>query len=801
MTSKAIFKMARPFSLPPTLHRYAVGGLLLLGLGSGVAVAAETEDRRLRTIEEVTVTARRVEESLQDTPISVSAFSSRELTQIGVSEAGDIAHYTPNLAMRKQSGSLDDFAVGIRGVANGEPSLAIDPTVGMYVDGIYLARSTGLAFDIVDLQRIEVLRGPQGALFGRNTIGGAINIVTEKPADAFAFKQQVTLGDEDHQRYHTTIDTGRHAGVAAKISALYTQRDGEVTSRNTGATQGRQESQGLRLALNWQPVDTLSVDYTFDLFERESNATINQLSHVRPTVSDPSSPFYGGPYFEQAEAASSKDRVSRLPVRNSDDGNNLSEIEGHALTLAWDVSANLTMKSITSYRDWDKRQYAPMDYASFPADGATLIDAGTGLPVPAGTLVAIFDTRRDSDQHQWTQELQLIGSALDDRLTYTTGLYYFEEKGDEHNPQSLVIPTCLALGEPGCAARGTSLALELPFFAYSTDNLSWALYGELTYELAPRLEATLGYRYTEDEKQTELTNTLDNMLQTVADEDSWTDFSPSLTVNYRVSDQLSTYFKVSTGYRSGGYNVRATRVQDFVTPFDQEEILSYEIGWKSDLLNDTLRFNGAVFSMEYTDQQIAQFSAGTGGGASIITNAGESTTSGMELELVWLPTAGLKIMANYGYINQKYDEFETGIVDPVSGFPTGVNGDIADSASEIRYSPEHSGSLALEYQFAPWRYGQLTLRADATYTGEISFHPQYDLYDVSDEYTLLNARAALATIPVGGNGNLEVALWGRNLADEEYREFGIDFGSLGYAINSYGPLRSIGIDFVYTLNR
>lgn len=777
--------------------------LLLLAMSSVSAHAAgETvADQRASVLEEVTVTARRVEESLQDAPISITAFSSGELEAIGVSEAGDIAQYTPNLSMRKQSGSQDDYAIGIRGVANGEPALTIDQTVGLYIDGVYLARSTGLAFDIVDMERIEILRGPQGTLFGRNTIGGAINIVTEGPREEAAYRQQASFGNRDFQRHRITMDTGRYGGFAAKISLLDTQRQGELTSLYNGNRLGGSEGQAARLALNWSPSEQFMADYSFDYYTRESNASINQLSAVRDTVSNPGSPFYGGPIYAAARDAASAQRVRQLPVQATDSRDNRSRISAHAFTMAWDLGPALTLKSISSYRDWDKDQFDAMDYASFPSDGATVLNAATGQPVAAGTLVPLFDTRRDSEQQQFTQEIQLIGSLLDERLRFTTGLYYFEEQGKEHNPQSLVIPTCLALATPACPAAGTSLYLTLPHFAYEIDNSSWSVYGEISYTISPDLDLAFGYRYTRDRKHTQLTNTLDNMLQTVSDGSTWSNFNPSITLSYRLNDAINTYAKVATGYRSGGYNARATRVEDFLTPFDEEHITSYEIGWKSDLADNTLRFNAALYHMRYEDQQIAQFAAGSGGGASIISNAGESTTSGLELEATWLPSAGLRLVASYGLIDQSFDSFETGVIDPVSGFPLGFNADISDSASEIRYAPRHTGAVIAEYTLDPARYGQLSFRVDATYTGAITFHPQYDLYDRAAGYTLLNARATLMDIPLGGKGSLNIALWGENLNDKAHRDFGIDFGSLGYAINSYGRMRSYGVDISYQFNR
>lgn len=774
-------------------------------------VSAQKVDNRSTEIEEVIVTAQKVEESLQDTPVSVSAFGSEELMQIGVSEAKDVANFTPGLTMRKQSSSQDNYAVGIRSVSSGETALAIDPTVGIYQDGVYIARSTGAAFDIVDLQRIEVLRGPQGTLFGRNTIGGAINIVTAKPKGEFAFKQALTYAARDKRVYHTTVDTPAMGNVAAKFSVRTSKHDGQHESVYTGETLGSGEAQAFRVALNWVPREDMSVDYVYDKSDRESNTATTQLSHVRATYANPASPTFGGAYYVAAAAGADSERRGKLFMTNDSVDETASDIDGHAVTFSWDWLENSTVKSITSYREWDSLSRAT-EFGSFPVTFGTMFDLSGRFgpaftPIPGGTLIPIFSAQRVSSQQQWSQEFQVTGTLMDDKLSYIVGLYYFEEQADETNPQAFVLPTCVAAAA-ACANPtfvGTSVLIGLPFFAYGTDNSSSALYGQFTYNLMPDLDVTLGYRYTKDEKETTLTNTLDGATtpSTVVDDDSWSNFNPSLIVDYRFNDELSSYFRVSTGYRSGGYNVRASTTSAFRTPFDEENILSYEVGVKSDLLDRKLRLNASVYHTEYEDRQVAQFTAGSGGASTNIVNAGENTVDGFELEALYMPFIGARVIATYAYIDVDNEEFITSKVNPVTGFPTGnTNVDIAgNGALDNVYAPQHSGSLALEYTFAPKDWGQLTLRVDTTYTDEISFHPQLNLFDESDDHHLVNARATLTDIPLFKEGNVTIAAWGKNLENKEYRDFGIDFGLLGFAVNNYGELRSWGLDFIYEYNR
>ncbi|WP_372759518.1 TonB-dependent receptor, partial [Litorivivens sp.] len=432
--------------------------------------------------------------------------------------------------------------------------------------------------------------------------------------------------------------------------------------------------------------------------------------------------------------------------------------------------------------------------------------SGSPSLVPAGTLVPIFSALRDNYHRQITQEFQFTGKVLDERLSYTAGVYLFQEEATEDNPQQFVLPTSFianaltGLTLPPLAAAASATWLGAPF-AYEMENASQAVYGQFTYNVFTDFDVTLGLRYTRDQKETTLQNNLDGGdTVRVTSDDEWSNFSPTFSLDYRFSDQLSSYLRIANGYRSGGYNVRAQTTSAFTTPFDPEEITSYEIGIKSDLFDRRLRLNVSLFQMDYTDRQIAQFEAGSGGASSVIVNAGESVTRGLEVESVFIPTPGLRLIANYGFLDVEYKEFIAGPVNPQTGFSSGANRDISDEVTENLYAPEHSGAVAVEYRMAPWSFGQLTLRVDATYVDAISFHPQLFLYDQTEAYSLLNARATLADIPMG-SGNLKLALWGKNLSNEEYREFGIDFGLLGFAVNNYGVLRRAGIDLVYEFGK
>ncbi|MFT7470001.1 MAG: iron complex outermembrane receptor protein [Candidatus Pseudothioglobus sp.] len=792
------------------MKRFSIASLVLAVTAATPAVA-QMVDKRSAAIEEIIVTARKVEESLQDTPVSVAVFSSADLEQMGVNEARDIANFTPNLRMQKQSGSQDNYAIAIRGVSSGETALTIDPTVGVYMDGVYLARTTGLAFDIVDLKRIEVLRGPQGTLFGRNTIGGALNIITEKPKGEFAYKLAFGVGTRGYNRVITSIDTPEMGPVAVKFSLIKNTKERDLTSLYNGDTLGDSAGEAFRLAARWRAADTVAVDYIYDKSDRDSNTNTQQLSHVRAIYADPNSQFYGGRYYEQAAASASTERLSVLPMINTDPDESNSDIDGHTITIEWDIRDDLLVKSISNVREWNSAARGS-EFSAFPVenlgDVVDLRNGGNSL-VPVGTLVPLFSAKRENFHRQITQEFQFTGKLLGDRLNYAAGLFLFHEEATEDNPQEFVLPTRFIAG---ALTGAPPLPVPLPVaasatwlnapFAYDMENASQAVYGQFTYNIFTDFDVTVGLRYTRDQKESTLQNNLDGATSPVrvTSDDEWSNFSPSFSLDYRWSDQLSTYFRIANGYRSGGYNVRAQTSSSFTKPFGPEEITSYELGFKSDLLDRRLRLNMSVFRMDYTDRQIAQFEAGSSGASSVIVNAGESVTQGLEMESVFIPTPGLKLIANYGYLDVEYIEFISGPVDPVTGFSAGENRDVSDEVTDNLYAPKHSAALAIEYQLAPWNLGQLTLRVEATYVDSISFHPQLFLYDQTEAYSLINARATLAAIPMG-SGNFKIAAWGKNLANEEYREFGIDFGLLGFAVNNYGEMRSAGIDFVYEFNR
>lgn len=769
------------------LQRWTVGFCLGAGTPLLWAQAAVDRERRATMIEEVVVTAQRREERLQEAPIAITAFSSAALEAYGADNMLDISEFTPNFTAVNTTSSNHNIAASIRGIASSEPALAQDPKVGFYLDGVYLAKNSGAVFDVGELQRIEVLRGPQGTLYGKNTTGGAINLITAKPSGEFGLRQQLTFGNRGRMIAKTGLDLPAIGSVAARLSYLKSEHDGLAGNHNPNTAVrafGTEDTEAYRIALRWQPSDGFTADYAYDRTDAESVAKAQQLSHVNPAYANAVvvtslDPFIVQPVnpFQQildAGAVSGKRRLGSFSLDAVQPEH--VTLEGHNLTLSL-LLDDIELRSITGYREYRSVAKPGLRGAS-DFDGGDWAEPIFHLGTPASNGVR-------KRQKQFSQEFQLIGNLLDERLLYTAGVYYFEEDGRESSNQWNALIFLPAGTIPGLDFDGLyrqELILGPPpgglGESYSIDNESWAVYGQATYIplwLERRLSVTLGLRYTEDKRSARILDATPNW----AASEKWSNLTPSLTLEYTLNDSVNAYAKVSSGYNAGSYPVRASSQEAFNLTVDEETVTSFELGLKSDWLDRRLRFNAAAFLYDYDDLQVSDFQAGS----TILVNAGKARISGFEFELTAIPWPGLTASLNYGYLDYEYREFEVGGVD------------VSDQARPP-YAPRHTASGSLEYQFDPWAFGQWVLRADVSHTSGYHFDPFNFQYDAADERTLLNGRIALRDMPLAA-GRLQLALWGKNLTNEAYRDFGVDFGDLGFAVNTWGELRSYGIDIIY----
>jgi len=685
---------------------------------TGTVCAQEAE---VATLEEVTVTAQRREESMQETPIAITAFAGEALEAQRVTNVMDLMNKVPSLTLVPFAGTRAAPNLFIRGMGNLNAQTTKDNATGIYIDGVPVGRSIGLATDIADLERVEVLRGPQGTLWGRNTTAGAINFITKRPDDQLSFGVRLTAGSWEQRSGRVKINVP----VTDKlfVRAVYMRGEDDGWIDNLNATLPNQinfnedrKKQAMRLAVRFAPTENFTADYAYD------NSEMMFGNHFYQVI--------GGPTAVPGRQESSN---SVLGLHPSD-----TEVGGHSLTLAWELGS-VTLKSISGYRDLDSR--TDMNF----------IDAFTQGNVQA--------------QHQFSQELQVIGNVLGGRVKYAAGLFYFEEGSHEAITSSF--------------AGGALIDSWLVW----ADGTSAAIYGQATWTppiLNDRMDLTLGVRYTEDSRKATKTYLNPGFTpaltgQVVAGDRDFSSFNPAVTVAYRFSDAIHGYGKFSTGYRAGGFNTQSTPA--FFGPgFNEENVEAWEVGLKSDLLERRLRVNLAAFRSKYTDLQVDQRRT-----PAIFTdtlNAGSATVKGVELESVAIIGRGLSANIFYSWLDGEYGSYIDNGVDYAS-------------ARYMQNAPKNQLGAGFEYAFPHFGIGDLTLSVD--YRKQDEFYANPLAYSLSPGYEVWNARLQLAAIPVP-QGTLRLAAWARNLADERYR---LATTNLGQMAAQFGPPRAMGVDLSY----
>jgi iron complex outermembrane receptor protein len=724
-------------------------------------------------LEEIVVTARKTEERLQTTPISVSAFSSAMLEKQNIQTVERISNFAPNVEISQAAGTGSAAEVYIRGIGQADYELYIDPPVSMYVDGVLMARPVTTLLDLVDLERIEVLRGPQGTLFGRNTTGGAINVLTKGPSNAFGIQQKLGYGSDDEFVSRTILDTGElwDTGLKAKFAFSHHQRDGWIRNLNTTPDHdpGKLDTNGIWFDLHGDFGENFSFDYRADYTEIYSQPITSEMTVARPDVIAyfGQSPKFGGDPFQISP--NYQDTV-RLPANQVPD--QYDEILGHSLTLNYDVSDELRFKDIVAYRSVAMDEHPPQGEGNLRGP---LITGGVGDVNPFYTL-HIHDR-----QYQISNEFQVTGTF--NRFKYVAGLYYFEENGSGKNANFFTFLATPTLGFNIVTDR-----------IYGLDSKSYAAYGQASYTppiLEDKLELTAGLRYTRDEKtlsETDYNSAAPGPPQAQNLANNWHNLSFLTTASYHWTDNLMTYITVSTGYKSGGYNPGALQA-----PYNPEKAMAYEAGLKSDWFDKRLRLNASIFQTNYDDAQINQFIVTPNGLATVVTNAGKATYRGGELEMTALIGESWQADFSFGYVDPQYQTYLT------FDQATGKNINVADEA-KFPYVSKASLSLGIQYQFAPMEWGDLLARVDYSFKSARVFFPLNRLNPFNDQvasnaYHDLSARLLLEHIPVGAWAkDMKGEFFVTNLLDHHDRVAGIDFGALGFGTDTYNRPRAFGFN-------
>ncbi len=735
-------------------------------------------------VEVINITARKVSENLQQSPLSVSAFSADSIESLGIGDTQDISSMAPNLYMTQTPGSSANMALAIRGVAGAEPLLTREQGVAIYMDGAYIARVTGAIMDLVDIERIEVLRGPQGTLYGRNSTGGAVNFISAKPTEDFNFMQRLGSGSYGRLESVTRINTGEMLpGLAAKLSYVHHEENGYRNNRlqadknDFGAT----NTDAFRIALGWDATENLRLDYAFDDSNQVGRGPGFQLVAISPTLSG----ALTAGFVNVNNLQIGKQAFNSLA--NDFDGPSEHTIRGHNLTLDWDLGfTHLT--TIVTQRSWDNTEKGT------ELDGNDLGPVGV-LTLPFFSFAFLpdpnlFDATNERHQNQWSAETRLDGD-IGEQIKYVAGFYYFNEDFDEDNFQRFLFPF---------SPFAPPLSLSNPF-KYSGDSRSWALFANSTWTLPfdfldDRLSVSAGVRYSDDQKSFDRTSPISS-----SGSDSWTSVDWDVAVNYAATDNINIYFRGASAYKAGGYNLRSAL--PVIDAFDPERVKSVEIGAKTEWWDNRARLNVTGFWSISTNRQTDVFAAGPGGATSITINAGEAVIPGVEIEGTLIPIDGLTFDGNFGFISPKYNEYN--IVD--SG--TGAVVNLAHEAA-FGYTPDITASLGAEYATAPLGSSGivLTARIDGRFTDSRVWSPLDDerssnqpvvtaFRDILEDpsYWLMDMRLTVSEISLTERAKVRASLYGKNVLDENYMLSGIDFGALGFAGGAYGQGATWGIDF------
>ncbi|MBN6149274.1 TonB-dependent receptor [Xanthomonas sp. AmX2] len=738
--------------------------LALAALAAGPAFAQEapqaTATRQASdpvTLDQVVVSAQKRETNLQETPISVSVLNDEELKDRSAISLGSLADGSiPSLRVAPFATRSSALNIGIRGIgASGDANQpARDQGVGVYVDGVFLGRAQGLGTALYDVERIEVLKGPQGTLFGRNTEGGAISIVTKAPTGEFGLRTSFGVSNYDGYSSGMHLDLPRAGQVSFKIDAVQARRGGTTDNPMRGQEDfNGYGKRGARLSALWQPSDSFEALYALD---HSYDATTPYHAQYLGGGSARRGPLLGaGAQRDRRDAA-----IIGVPQEE-----NVGKTDGHLLNLTWTLSDDLQLKSISSYRQLEQGQF------------------DNGLNDAISTFAPNGEFGRYSlaqfYQHQYSQEFQLIGNTA--QVEYVAGAFYYHETvGD--NAQT---PNTLRWNADGSAYTTINQPLDLGRVridrASKAEADSVGVFGQATWTPASieDLHLTAGGRWTQDDKEGRL-HTLNGAASNLAFEGSWSRFDPMLNVAYDLGEDAMVYAKWSTGFKAGGANSRSISYRAFAP----EEVEAIELGAKTQFWDDRARLNLALFSATVKDRQM-DFYLPLGPGqtrtVSDTTNAStDGKSKGAELELSVMPLDGLTLSLDYAYTK----------ADPLSAPNPYVAGNPLVTVLPL-YAPENAGSVGIDY-LLPLGASALKFHLDGNwsdgyYTSEVE-------QTLTDSSFVVNARLALIDVPMGGSGaTAEFSLWSRNLLDEEHLFYTSNTASLGtYGI--FNDPRTFGLD-------
>jgi iron complex outermembrane receptor protein len=743
-------------------------------VATGVAlITPQLEAQESHALDEITVTARKVQENLQETPIAITAITGNELQDRQVFRTELLDQLVPNLQFANNAplaGNNSSSAVFIRGIGQTDPTSTVDPGVGLYIDDVYIGNAVGGSMALRDVANVQVLRGPQGTLFGRNTIGGAVLITTTDPGDEFGGTLRAGTGTDSLLDGFVALDVPFTESFKTRWSVGLRKQDGYVM-RPDGTDLGDSNSLTATTKWVWTPSAAvraaLSLDYT-DSDENGSPLVFAEMNEAAtfPRVASQDAGCPGvvfpasGPVPMIDDPRCANDLQGAGPFANNGSLPLSSEFEnfGAALNLSFGLNEALTLKSITSFREVD----------------------WVGVRDADNTPLTILHTFYDVSGDQFSQELQLTYQA--GGTVGVLGLYYFEQTSQD------IVTVELNPPPPGIQRDSDNNEI---------DNQSWAAFTQWTFEFAERWSATLGGRYTQDRKdafpdQFDLATPAIKQVPAQWYSDTFSSFTPSGSLALQWNEDAMTYLSYSEGFKGGGWNshfnaVLTAEQQAALHPFAPEEARTIELGTKLDLADNTARLNLAVFTSDYTDMQLTYRGPAPNGVAPFVTNAGETSIDGAEIELTWAASDALTLDASLGYLDATIDDLSN---IPFAVLPPGLA-----EGNRLPYAPEWQGHLGIGYSA---RAGNLEIlpRIDVSYQSE-TFFDATDTVEIAqlDDITTVNAQVQIRS----ENSKWRLIAGINNATDELYPVAGnssLTTGS-GYAEVAYARPREWFATFQY----
>jgi iron complex outermembrane receptor protein len=756
-----------------------IQGLLLSG--TTVAVAQETNEVKTKVeVEVITVEARRRVEPLQEVPVAVTVMTAQQIDRSHNIKIESLDKFAPNVELGKMQFGGGAITASIRGISYAEVERTFEPAVGVSVDGVFFGTGVGAMADMFDVSSIEILRGPQGTLFGRNTMGGVINIKREKPTEELGLKAEIGYGSYNARHVKAVFNTGMlNDQLAAKFSVFKNQNDLFTENFYTGEHEDGLDQLTVAAKILYTPTEEVEVVLAYDKVDDNSNypqiVNLSGSNNLFCFGLPLAIPALGNTSCQSGTAALAATKGYDYSDNDVDFSNSpfTASIQSDlwSLNVSVDINDELTFESITGYQDVKDR----------------LIGEVTGIPDLLGS-VGVFLVDRQQEYDQLSQEIRL-SSDYSGPINFVSGLYYFESEYSMQ-PQT-----------------GIFFGNEV-FKSFVNQKVNaFAAFSEVNYELSSKLRLALGLRYTVEEKEFSINrferNPADQTDERLAYEcpnpsssykpcadpkADWSKLTPRVTVDYKVSDDLMAYASYSQGFRSGGWVGRAA-TETAIGTFEPEVLNSYETGFRSEWLDNSLRINGTVFYMDYKDKQedftIAYTDIfGTASTTSRVENGASATVKGLELEIRYSPTLDLIVRSALGLLDAEYDKYTA---------PEGPNGSEINVADQrhYRFAPDYTFSLGADY-FFEISGNEFVLTANYKYTDEFWVTPLFDSLNQGRDQIKGNDQLDLSINATFDN--VKVSIFGDNITQSHGRVFRkFDGGAYHFGDKEVG--RTFGITF------